>query len=106
MRNRESEGYTDSPVEDSAREPLLSRQRVRKTFPLESPTISVPWIENQIGQKQYTGIFGELTEFVVLIHPRGGRAVSGADQGPGQGVAEAPAAVARAIVRTCVCDPI
>ena len=34
MRNRESEGHTDSAVEDSARAPLLSRRRVCKTFPL------------------------------------------------------------------------
>ena len=38
MRNRDSEGHTDSAVEDSARAPLLSRRRVRKTFPLESPS--------------------------------------------------------------------
>ena len=36
MRNRESEGHTDSAVEDSARAPLLSRRRVHKTFPLKS----------------------------------------------------------------------
>ena len=37
MRNRESEGHTDSAVEDSTRAPLLSRRRVHKTFPLKSP---------------------------------------------------------------------
>ena len=31
--------------------------------------ISVPWIENESGQKMY--VFGELAEFVILIHPRG-----------------------------------
>ena len=36
MRNRDSEGHTDSAVEDSARAPLLSRRRVHKTFPLKS----------------------------------------------------------------------
>ena len=36
MRNRESEGYTDSAVEDSARAPLLSRRRVHKTLSLKS----------------------------------------------------------------------
>ena len=36
MRNRESEGYTDSAVEDSTRAPLLSRRRVHKTLSLKS----------------------------------------------------------------------
>ena len=36
MRNRDSEGHTDSAVKDSARAPLLSRRRVHKTLSLKS----------------------------------------------------------------------
>ena len=85
MRNRESEGYTDSAVEDSARAPLLSRRRVRKTFPLESPSWIAVLTERALGTRSSAALCQQRRGSRVPEAQRAGRGAKHGAHSPAQG---------------------